>query len=73
MADIDRSFTRAPNHKNFRVVGVDTFSQDDWIADEFDTLAEAQVFVAKQTKGAQMLKMYIYDRDGKYVDCGGTY
>lgn len=49
----------------FKVVGVDTFSHEDWVEGYFDTKEEA-LAVAK-SKGGVMNKMYVYDKDGKRV------
>ncbi len=72
-AGIDKDFSRSPNQKKFRVVGVDTFDGDDWIEGEFDTLQEARKHVAMKTAGKQMLVMHIYDENGRHVGAAGTF
>ena len=59
--------------KKFRVVGVDTFDGGDWVVGDYTTLEKAQKVVDDKTRGAQMLKMYVYDQDGKCVYSGGSY
>ena len=59
------------NGKKYRVVGVDTFANEDWLEDDFDTLPEA-VDHARMRCGT-MLKMYIYDEKGTYVYGAGGF
>jgi len=61
---------KAPKGK-FRVIGVDTFSSEDWIYDDLDTLNGA-IELANQ-KGAEMLKTHVYDENGKHMHSGGNF
>ena len=61
---------QAPAGK-FRVVGVDTFSNDDWVQGDFDTLEEAQATADK--KGGEMTKMHVYDDKGNHRHEAGTF
>lgn len=61
---------KAPEGK-FRVVGVDTFSHDDWVQGDFDTKEKA--LECARYKSGTMLKMYVYDDKGKYIDGHGSY
>lgn len=70
---IDIDFSRKAPKGKFRVIGVDTFDGGDWVSGDFGTLEKAQEKVDKETKGAQMLKMYVYDDTGKCVYSGGSY
>ena len=64
---IDISFSRQAPKNKFRVVGIDTFSGDDWLEKDFDTLEEAKKFIQKKTIGKQMLFMNIYDDEGNFL------
>lgn len=61
---------KAPNGK-FRVIGVDTFDNTDWISGDYDTYLQA-VDIAK-TIGGKMLKSHVYDDQGKHVFETGTF
>ena len=65
-----RDYLKAPKDK-FRVIGVDTFSNEDWEQGVFDTIDEAKK-VAKD-KGGIMTKMYVYDDNGNCLYDAGTY
>lgn len=58
------------NGKPF-VIGVDTFSHEDWLDDYFETNEEASRHA--QTTGGEMLKKHAYDKDGKHIAEGGTF
>ena len=75
MTNADRRFIielRAPTSK-FRVVGVDTFDGDDWVVGDYPTLDEAKAVVRDQTKGKEMLKMHVYDEDGRHLFDAGVF
>ena len=55
----------------FRVVGVDTFSNEDWVCGDYDTEQEA-IAVANE-KGGTMLKTHVYDDKGKHLHDAGTF
>lgn len=59
--------------KKFSVVGVDTFDGDRWPEAEFDTEQEAIDHAKKRVEGKQMMKMHVYDEDGKRIAQFGTY
>lgn len=67
---MSRTNQKAPKGK-FRVVGVDTFSNEDWLEGDFDTLDEA-VDVANK-KGGTMTKMHVYDDQEKHQHDAGTF
>ena len=64
---------RKPPKGKFRVVGVDTFDGDDWVAGDFDTRESALNYVLAETSGKQMLMMHVYDDTGRHVGSGGNY
>ncbi len=70
---IDEKFSRKAPAGKFRVVGVDTFDGDDWVEGDFDTLEAAMTHVGEETRGKQMLKMYVYNDQGQHVGNGGTF
>lgn len=55
----------------FRVIGVDTFSHEDWHYEDFDNLKDAKDFANK--KGGNMNMVYVYDDKGDYKYHAGTY
>lgn len=57
----------------FRVIGVDTFDGDDWIEGDFESLDKARAHVKERTKGKQMLKMHIYNDQGKHAGKAGVF
>ncbi len=60
---------KAPKGK-FRVVCVDTFSNEDWVHGDFDT---KQIAINKANKkGGNMLKAYVYDDQGKWLHGAGS-
>ena len=61
---------QAPKGK-FRVVGVDTFDGDDWVQGDFDTKEKA-LDVANE-KGGTMIKMHVYDDQGRHLGEAGTF
>ncbi len=61
---------QAPPGK-FRVVGVDTFANEDFVIDDFSERATA--LEVAQKKGGQMFKTYVYDDMGKNIGEGGTF
>jgi hypothetical protein len=66
----DRTEQKAPKNK-FRVIGVDTFSNEDWSYGDFKTKEEA-IKVAKE-KGGTMNKVHVYDDKGKHLFEAGTF
>lgn len=60
----------APQGK-FRLVGVDTFDNNDWVEKDFDDKKEACEIAS--IRGGVMLKMYIYDDQGRCIFQSGTY
>lgn len=61
---------KAPKGK-FRVIGVDTFSHEDWIQGDYNSKTEA-ISVADE-KGGTMLKMHVYDDKGKHLHDAGIF
>lgn len=61
---------KAPKGK-YRVIGVDTFSNEDWIYGDYDSLKEARELAEK--KGGNMLKTYVYNSNGTCLFGFGTY
>lgn len=61
---------KAPKGK-YRVVGVDTFANEDWLVGDYNSSKEAKDIADK--KGGSMTKMYVYDHDGKCLHEAGTY
>jgi len=61
---------KAPKDK-FRVIGVDTFSNEDWVIGDFDK-SEVAIKVANG-KGGKMLKTHVYDDKGKHLHEAGTF
>lgn len=55
----------------FRVVGVDTFSDEDWVQGDYKTLQEA--IDEADERGAVMTKMYVYDDAGTYLHEAGKF
>lgn len=70
---IDILFSRTAPKGKFRVIGVDTFDGGDWKYDDYKTLAAAKKFVDEETKGKQMLKVYVYDDKGACVYSSGSF
>lgn len=61
---------RAPQGK-IRVVGVDTFSHEDWLEGDFETEEEAKKHAA--SCGGVMRKMHVYNDSGKHLFEAGTF
>lgn len=72
-AGIDEDFSRKAPTGKFRVVGVDTFDGNDWVAGDFETLDAANAHVDKKTSGQPMFMMHIYNDRGHNVGGGGTF
>jgi len=68
---IDERFSRHAPAGKFRVVGVDTFDNTDWVQGDFDTLKEA-LNVANEEGGA-MTKMYVYNEYGGCIYEAGVF
>lgn len=67
---IDEIFSRKPDGKKFRVIGVDTFDGGDWVYGDYDlTIAE----IRKKHPGGEMLKVHVYDQNGKHVAGWGRF
>lgn len=60
----------APKGK-FRVIGVNTLDDTDWLEGDFDTLNDAKL--RADVKGGQTRKIYVYDEHGKSVYDSGTF
>jgi hypothetical protein len=69
LVGVDRIRLAPPG--KWRVIGVDTFDRTDWVEGDFDTRDEA-VKHAK-SRGGQMLKMHVYDDQGKHVADAGKF
>lgn len=61
---------KAPKGK-FRVIGVDTFDNVDWIEDDFPSKEEAIDCANK--KGGTMLKTHVYNDQGYHIHDGGFF
>jgi hypothetical protein len=57
--------------KNYHVLGVDTFSNEDYTVGFFDDLEEAKK--KADEVGGTMNMVYVYDKAGKVVHRAGTY
>ena len=68
---IDELFSRKAHKGKFRVIGVDTFSGDDWLYGDLDTM-EAAIKAAEVSQAA-MCKMYVYDDQGRCIYSAGTF
>lgn len=60
----------APEGK-FRIIGYDSFDNDDWHDGDHDTL-EAALKVARD-KGGEMTIMHVYNDQGKHMSSAGTF
>ena len=58
------------NGKSF-VIGVDTFSHEDWLEGYFETDEESIKHAAK--RGGEMLKMHAYNKEGKHLQDFGNF
>jgi len=72
-AGIDKEFSRKAPTGKFRVIGVDTFDGGDWLEGDFDTLVDAQTHADDETRGKQMLKMHVYNDQGRHVGEAGSF
>jgi hypothetical protein len=61
---------KAPTGK-YRVVGVDTFDGTNWVENDYGNLEEA-TRIAKGL-GGTMLKVHVYDDQGKHLFEAGTF
>lgn len=55
----------------FRVVGVDTFSHEDWV--ELDHYNREAALAHAKMKGSVMNKMHVYDDHGSHIGEAGSY
>lgn len=55
----------------FRVIGVDTFDGTNWIEKDCDTRGEA--IALADERGGTMLKMHVYDDNGKNIHNAGEF
>lgn len=55
----------------YRVIGVDTFSGEDWVEGDFATAEEA--LTAANNRGGTMLKMHVYNDKGRHIGEAGTF
>lgn len=53
------------------VIGVDTFSYEDWFDNYFNTDEEAIKYA--ESTGGEMLKKHAYNKSGKHIGEGGTF
>lgn len=67
---LSRKDFKAPKGK-FRVVGVDTFDNSDWISGDFDTKEKA--IEHAREKGGVMLKTHVYDDNGNHIYEAGSF
>jgi hypothetical protein len=68
---IDEEFSRRAPKGKFRVVGVDTFDGGDWVDKDCNTLDEA--IAHADGRGGTMLKMHVYNDEGKHLHEAGTF
>ena len=66
---IEDRFKAAPG--KFRVIGVDTFSNTEWMQGDYETEEEA-IDVADE-KGGSMTMMYVYDDTGRRTHSAGQF
>lgn len=71
-SEVDHQFSRKAPEGKFRVVGVDTFDDSNWLEGDFDTLDKAKSYALDKMKGEQMLKMHVYDDTGSHRYEAGT-
>lgn len=62
----------APKGK-FRSIGVDTFDDTDWIIGDFDTKEAAFEDAQRRCDQTQMLKVHVYDENGKHLKQFGKF
>jgi hypothetical protein len=55
----------------FRLIGIDTFDNQDWLEGDFADQAEAMKLADE--KGGTMLLMEVYDDQGKIIHKTGTF
>lgn len=55
----------------FRIIGVDTYEPDSWIAGDYPTLAEA--IKAADKLGAPKVLAHVHDDQGRHVYEAGTF
>jgi hypothetical protein len=70
---IDDTFSRKAPPEKFRIVGVDTFDGGDWVYCDVDTEEEARTFAVREAQGKQMLKIHVYDDQGRHVYSTGSF
>jgi hypothetical protein len=63
---------KAPKGK-YRVVGVDIFSNEDYLIGDFKSYDDARKTVTKWGEHAQMTKIYLYDDKGRILCEAGSY
>lgn len=68
---IDETFSRNAPKGKFRIIGVDTFDGSDWVYKDVDTFEEAKKFADEE--GGVMLKVHVYNDEGKHVYEAGTF
>lgn len=61
---------KAPKNM-YRVIGVDTFSHEDWVYRDCKTREEA--IALSNEKGGTMNKTHVYDDKGNHLHEGGTF
>ena len=65
------TFTHIPPKGKYRVICVDTFDGGDWHDGDYDT-KEAALKRAGE-KGGTMLRVHVYDDQGRHVGDAGTF
>lgn len=68
---IDERFSRCAPKGQFRIIGVDTFDGGDWHEGDFPS-KDAALKHAKN-RGGQMLKMHVYDDQGRHIGDAGSF
>jgi len=70
---MDTDFSRKAPKGKFRIVGVNTFLNNDWHEKDVDTLQNAKKIIEEKTRGEEKLRYYIYDENGKFIADAGTF
>jgi hypothetical protein len=62
---------RKATDNKFKVIGIDTFSHDDWSEGEFDYIEDAIKHAEDKVIDEEMMLMYVYDdKEKKIYQCG---
>ena len=55
----------------FKVIGIDTFSHDDWTEGEFESKEDAIKHAKEKVVDEEMMLMYVYDdKEREIYQCG---